>query len=57
MSKDLCLEVRMKIMTVANAYDILDRVTNIAYRNASATVVGSFAYLNSCAGYCHICPT
>jgi RHS repeat-associated protein len=31
-------------LTAENAYDILDRVTNMVYRNASATVVGSFAY-------------
>jgi RHS repeat-associated protein len=31
-------------LTAENAYDILDRVTNMVYRNDSATVVGSFAY-------------
>ncbi len=31
-------------LTAESAYDMLDRVTNIVYRNASATVVGAFAY-------------
>ena len=40
----ICLEVLVKITTAESAIDILDRVTNIVYRNASATIVGSFAY-------------
>ena len=40
----LSVRVNNAALTEERAFDILDRMTNLVYRNASAAIVGSFSY-------------
>jgi RHS repeat-associated protein len=40
----LSIRVNNAALTEERAFDILDRMTNLVYRNASAAIVGSFSY-------------
>jgi RHS repeat-associated protein len=42
--KGLSVRVNNAALTEERAFDILDRMTNLVYRNASAAIVGSFSY-------------
>jgi hypothetical protein len=45
--KRLSVRLSNAALTEERAFDILDRMTNLVYRNASAAIVGSFYALTA----------